>query len=100
VGYSNISPDPNSPVHAFVFAEGSMRDLGTLGGDNSVATGINDSGQVVGYSETSTGSDSPIHAFVFADGAMRDLGTLSGINSVATGINNSGQPSPSRQRLH
>lgn len=63
-------------------------DLGTLGGSESYAYGINDRGQVVGYSETKSGDK---HAFLYADGVMRDLGTLGGKNSYAYGINNHGQ---------
>jgi probable HAF family extracellular repeat protein len=36
-------------THAFLYSNGAMADLGTLG-NNSYARGINDAGQVVGYS--------------------------------------------------
>ena len=58
-----------------------MLDLGTLGGDNSYATGINDAGQVVGYSETgetyTEGAQvvNVVHGFVWYQGVMYDLGT-------------------------
>ena len=52
-----------------------MRDLGTLGGSFSVATDINEAGEVVGYFDTVDGS---IHAFVTgANGiGIADLNSL------------------------
>jgi probable HAF family extracellular repeat protein len=65
-----------------------MIDLGTIGGNGSEATGINNEGQVVGYSYTSSGL---AHAFIWNSGTMTDLGTLGGNNSVAFDINDAGQ---------
>ena len=44
-----------------------MTDLGPLGGNDSTAYAINDSGQIVGDSETVSGDD---HAFIYSNGAM------------------------------
>ncbi len=64
-------------------------DLGTLGGAESRAYGINEAGQVVGYSLTAEGEQ---HAFVWDESAgMIDLGTLGGDKSIAYAINNRGQ---------
>jgi probable HAF family extracellular repeat protein len=65
-----------------------MQDLGSLGGNLSVAYGINASGQVVGYSYTT--SNASRLAFLYTNGQMQDLGSLGGW-SDARGINASGQ---------
>jgi probable HAF family extracellular repeat protein len=54
----------------------------------SVATGINDSGQVVGYRYPRSGS---VTAFIYKDGVTRDLGTMGGGYSFGSAINTSGQ---------
>ncbi|MEX0612980.1 MAG: PEP-CTERM sorting domain-containing protein, partial [Pirellulales bacterium] len=59
--------------HAFLY-DGTMHDLGTLGGTVSTGQGINDSGQVTGWSYTNSGDR---HAFVYAEGSgMVDLNSL------------------------
>ena len=78
------------PAHPFLYQDGVMHDLGSLGGNVSGASGINDAGQVVGYSNL--GDDSgPSHAFLYSNGMMQDLGTLGGNDSGANGINDAGQ---------
>lgn len=73
---------------AFLWEDGVMQNLGSLGGDRSEAYGINDSGQVVGMSYTSSGT---FRAFRWQNGVMQDLGTLGGTHSSARAINNAGQ---------
>ena len=64
-----------------------VTELGTLGGAESAAYGLNDSNQVVGWSNAANGQK---HAFRWSQGAMVDLGTLGGEASVAWAINNTG----------
>lgn len=81
--------------HAFVAKpNGQVTDLGTLGGDYSIAHAINGSGLVVGESRIANGTS--VRAFVTnANGQMQDLGTLGttiyGENSYGYGINTYGQ---------
>lgn len=76
---------------------GSWTDLGTLGGSESFAGGIDGSGRVAGYSRLANGLT---HAFLWTPGGtggvtgnpqMQDLGTLGGDNSQAFAVNGSGQ---------
>ena len=70
-----------------------LKDLGTLGGTSSYATGINASGQVVGWATTPNGL---AYAFLYSDGVMKDLNdlidpTLGWTLLHGSAINNSGQ---------
>lgn len=87
--------------HAFLWTpttpnrtSGSRHDLGTLGGTNSYAWGINEPGQVVG--EAQIVGNLSYHAFLYSNGVMTDLNTLipadSGWELIrATRINDAGQ---------
>jgi probable HAF family extracellular repeat protein len=72
----------------FVYSGGVTKGLGTLGVFQSIASGLNASGQVVGWAYIPGGS---YHAFLSTGGHMTDLGTLGGPNSAATAINAAGQ---------
>jgi probable HAF family extracellular repeat protein len=86
VGNSSTTEEMTS--NAFLWRNGVMRDLGTLGGSGSTAKAINDQREVVGFSSA---GDSSLHAFLWRNGVMRDLGTLGGSTSYAYGINNRGE---------
>ena len=91
------TPRGSEPDHATLWPHvtavtgpGAPIDLGTLGGSNSVALGINSVRDVVGYAYMA--DNATRHAVIWtADGALIDLGTLGGSESVATGINDVGQ---------
>ncbi len=67
-----------------------MKDLGSLGGEESLANDINNAGQVAGGAQTAEGER---HAALWDThaGTLTDLGTLGGSFSVASGINDYGQ---------
>jgi len=80
-------------THAFRWHDGVMTDLGTLPGGvaYSVATGINDTGQIVGVSDIANGAS---HAFLYHRNRMVDLGDLANdprLNSQADAINDRGE---------
>ncbi len=81
--------DSLATTHACLFdATGKAIDLGTLGGRDSQAFGINAGGQIVGGSLR---ADKNRHAFLYAAGKMTDLGTLPGGNfSLAYAISDAG----------
>jgi probable HAF family extracellular repeat protein len=78
------------PFHAFLYECEEMKDLGTLGGQYSIAYAINARGQVVG--EASTPMLRENRAFLYYRGTLRNLGVLPGGEfSSARDINDSGQ---------
>lgn len=105
VGLSeNGEIDPLGPgfpeIHATIWRNGSITDLGTLeGGFESIANAANRRGQVVGLSSNMTpdpnamlGLGFQTRAFLWQEGEMQDLGTLpGGTDSEAVLINENGE---------
>jgi probable HAF family extracellular repeat protein len=90
VGFSVTS---SQVVHAFLYSNGQMQDLGAFPGDTyTLANGINNNGQVVGWSAHDNFFDEQINtAFLYSNSSMATLGTFQGAAvSQATAINDSG----------
>ena len=79
---------PGDDAHAFVWRNGTIRDLGTLGGRNSFAIAINGKGQILGGSETRTGRS---HVVIWQNGRVKDLGRLAPNGVYLQDINDAGQ---------
>ena len=86
-GYGELGQSQGYVPHAYLYRNGSIADIGTLGGDRSVGLGVNSLGQVTGVSDIASGGQ---HGFLYANGMMRDLGTLGGNFSEGLGINDAG----------
>ncbi len=89
-GTATAKIDGVTEPHAFVYSQGTMQDLGTLGGNTSNGYGINDSGEATGSADLA--GNTGTHAFLYSNGHTHDLGTLPGYDgSTGLGINNAGQ---------
>jgi len=96
IGMSSLAEHPGACLtgepgcHAFLWTHGSIKDLGTLGGDNSAAIWINDAGDIVGSADLAAPN---IHDAVrWRRGQILDLGTVDGdLCSRGRAINARGQ---------
>ena len=99
IGMSSLAVNPaacnsGSPgCHAFFWEDGVIKDLGTLGGDNSEAIWLNETGDVAGSADLAGPTGNQTHdAVLWRDGKIHDLGTVPGDPcSRGRGINSRGQ---------
>lgn len=77
--------------HATFWSPDANLDLGTLGGPQSIATGINNRGALTGWSHIENEDFNLRRAFVYENGSMRALPTLGGKSSSGIAINDRGQ---------
>jgi probable HAF family extracellular repeat protein len=94
VSYTNatVNPATGQPTeHPFLWENGKMRDLGTLGGSVPTFGGVNalnDRGEVVGQSDLT--GDQSFHPFLWNGGQLLDLGTFGGNFGTANSLNAAG----------
>ncbi|WEF31890.1 PEP-CTERM sorting domain-containing protein [Pseudoduganella chitinolytica] len=79
----------NGAQQALLYSNGVTTNLGTLGGNQATALGLNNAGTVVGWSETTVG-DFQRSPFIYENGTMQLL-AVPGPGSEAEGINDLGQ---------
>jgi probable HAF family extracellular repeat protein len=83
-------------MRGFLWQNGTMHDLGTLGGNDTCAYLVNEFGQISGFSYTNTvpnpASGVPTQVpFLWQGGKMVSLGTLGGTFGIPSYLNNRGQ---------
>jgi probable HAF family extracellular repeat protein len=88
-GLGCTSPAGLGDTHAFLDIGLGPTDIGTLGGNFSEGTGINEHDEVVGGSNVT--NNGPNHVFVYSHGSFHDVGMFENLSSVGTGINDKGE---------
>jgi probable HAF family extracellular repeat protein len=90
-GWTINSTTQSPTVDPFLWENGKMIDLGTLGGTYGYPNALNSRGQVVGDSNVAGDQNFDFHAFLWEHGAIKDLGTLGGTRSEPRWINEAGE---------
>jgi probable HAF family extracellular repeat protein len=89
--YTNATPNPATgmpTLDPFLWDNGHMQDLGTLGGTIGIGNWLNNHGEVAGFSDLT--GDQTSHPFLWNGKRMIDLGTLGGDNGNANWVNDAG----------
>ena len=89
--YTNSTPNPATGIPTmdpFLWDNGTMTDLGSLGGTFGTAQCVNNRRQVIGQSNLA--GDSTFHPFFWDRSVLTDMGTLGGDSGTANWINDGG----------
>jgi len=92
VAYTNSTANPGTGIPTqdpFLWENGTMKDLGSLGGTLSFVNAFNNRGQVAG--ESNLAGDLTSHPFLWDGKALKDLGSLGGSFGFATALNDLGE---------
>ena len=92
VAYTNSTPNLATGVPTqdpFLWENGKMSDLGSLGGTLSFVNAFNNRGQVAG--ESNLAGDLTSHPFLWDGKTLKDLGTLGGSFGFATSLDDLGE---------
>jgi probable HAF family extracellular repeat protein len=97
-GFDGIDGGGFPAIRGFVFQNGKMTQLSTLGGYDSIANANNNLGQAGGTAQLAGGIDPsvgfvPQHPVTWTNGAILDLGTLGGKFGFVESMNSIGQVS-------
>jgi probable HAF family extracellular repeat protein len=91
--FTNSTPNPVTGIPTedpFLWENGTMLDLGTLGGTLGFPNALNEQGEVVGVSNLA--GDLTSHPFLWTRSkGIQDLGTFGGSNGQAIWINDAGE---------
>lgn len=85
-GYVDVNG--NGDYRAYIYTNGTMQILDTLGGNYAQGYAINNAGMVAGYAFLA--GDMVARAFLYANGEVKDIGGFGGFDTHATGINEAG----------